>query len=200
MGVDENRPRSAERRPYFRVPDMKTGEYDDIRLGRLRNVFTRLLRDPTDEDSTGKKLALLAGEIGLSPFKVADMFLEFSTGATPVDSLNLYYDRPERVFRDSPGVNKYSPYNVERKDYTEEFSPEEFRQYRPNDEGLSRPSFIPGFQDGGPVEDKEAQRQIDRVMMAVNRLMEMGVSEEEARAVVQRHLELGPYPEQVPGC
>jgi hypothetical protein len=56
-----------------------------------------------------------------------------------------------------------------------------------------------GFAEGGPVEDKEAQRQIDRVMMAVNRLMEMGVSEEEARAVVQRHLELGPYPEQLPG-
>jgi len=148
--VDENRPRSAERRPYFRVPDMKTGEYDDIRLGRLRNVFTRLLRDPTDEDSKGKKLALLAGEIGLSPFKVADMFLEFSTGATPIDSINLYYDRPERVFRDSPGVSKYSPYNVERKDYTEEFSPEEFRQYRPNDEG-PRPSLIPGFQNGGSV-------------------------------------------------
>ena len=55
-----------------------------------------------------------------------------------------------------------------------------------------------GFAEGGPVEDKEAQRQIDRVMMAVNRLMEMGVSEEEARAVVQRHLELGPYPEQMP--
>jgi hypothetical protein len=196
--VDETRPRSAERRPYFRVPDRETGEYDDIRLGRLRNVFTRLLREPTDEDSTGKKLALLAGEIGLSPFKVADMFLEFSTGATPIDSLNLYYDRPERVFRDSPGVSKYSPYNVERKDYTEEFSPEEFRQYRPNDEG-PRPSFIPGFQDGGSVEDKSTQFQIDRVMMAVNRLMELGVSEEEARAVVQRHLELGPYPEQVPG-
>jgi len=58
-----------------------------------------------------------------------------------------------------------------------------------------------GFAEGGPVasmEDKSAQRQIDRVMMAVNRLMEMGVSEEEARAVVQRHLELGPYPEQMP--
>jgi len=148
--VDENRPRSAERRPYFRVPDRETGEYDDIRLGRLRNVFTRLLRDPTDEDSTGKKLALLAGEIGLSPFKVADMFLEFSTGATPIDSLNLYYDRPERVFRDSPGVRKYSPYNVGGKDYTEEFSPEEFRQYRPNDKG-PRPSLIPGFQNGGSV-------------------------------------------------
>jgi hypothetical protein len=148
--VNQTKPRTAERRPYFRVPDMKTGEYDDIRLGRLRNVFTRLLRDPTDEDSTGKKLALLAGEIGLSPFKVADMFLEFSTGATPIDSLNLYYDRPERVFRDSPGVSKYSPYNVERKDYTEEFSPEEFRQYRPNDKG-PRPSLIPGFQNGGSV-------------------------------------------------
>ena len=143
-----SRLRSAERRPYFRVPDRETGEYDDIRLGRLRNVFTRLLRDPTDEDSIGTKLGLLAAEVGLSPFKVADMFLEFSTGATPIDSYNLYMDRPERVFRDSPAVRKYAPYNVEKKDYTEEFSPEEFRQYRPNDRG-PRPSFIPGFEAGG---------------------------------------------------
>lgn len=169
--VDETRPRSAERRPYFRVPDRETGEYDDIRLGRMRNVFTRLLRDPTDEDSIGTKLGLLAAEVGLSPFKVADMFLEFSTGATPIDSYNLYMDRPERVFRDSPAVSKYSPYNVERKDYTEEFSPEEFRQYRPNDRGR-RPSFIPGFEKGGSVKDpyynpyfgRANPEEVDRIM------------------------------------
>ena len=146
--VDETRPRIAERSPYFRVPDRETGEYDDIRLGRLRNVFTRLLRDPTDQDSIGTKLGLLAAEVGLSPFKVADMFLEFATGATPIDSYNLYMDRPERVFRDSYAVSKNSPYNVERKDYTEEFSPDEFRQYRPNDRG-PRPTLIPGFKEGG---------------------------------------------------
>lgn len=187
--VDETRPRIGERAPYFRVPDYKTGEYDDIRLGRLRNVFTRLLREPTDDDTTGKKLALAAAEVGLSPVKVVDMFVEFASGASFVDNVNMLMDRPERVFPDSPAVNNF-----------EEFSRDEFRQYRPNDEG-PRPSFIPGFQDGGSVpsmEDKSAQFQIDRVMMAVNRLMEMGVSEEEARAVVQRHLELGPYPEQVP--
>ncbi len=188
--VDETRPRIGERAPYFRVPDYKTGEYDDIRLGRLRNVFTRLLREPTDDDTTGKKLALAAAEVGLSPVKVVDMFVEFASGASFVDNVNMLMDRPERVFPDSPAVNNF-----------EEFSRDEFRQYRPNDKG-PRPSLIPGFQDGGPVasmEDKSAQFQIDRVMMAVNRLMELGVSEEEARTIVQRHLELGPYPEQVPG-
>ena len=118
------------------------------------------------------------------------MFIEFASGTSFVDDVNLLMDRPERVFPDSPAVDNF-----------EEFSRDEFRQYRPNDRG-PRPSFIPGFQDGGSVpsmEDKSAQFQIDRVMMAVNRLMEMGVSEEEARTIVQRHLELGPYPEQMPG-
>ncbi len=137
--VDETRPRIGERAPYFRVPDRETGEYDDIRLGRLRNVFTRLLRDPTDDDTTGKKLALAAAEVGLSPVKVVDMFVEFASGASFVDNVNILMDRPERVFPDSPAVNNF-----------EEFSRDEFKQYRPNDEG-PRPSFIPGFQDGGPV-------------------------------------------------
>tara|TARA_R110002020_G_scaffold208881_3_gene414751 strand:- start:101 stop:1249 length:1149 start_codon:yes stop_codon:yes gene_type:complete len=137
--VDETRPRIGERAPYFRVPNYKTGEYDDIRLGRLRNVFTRLLREPTDDDTKGKKLALLAGEVGLSPVKVVDMFVEFASGASFVDNVNMLMDRPERVFPDSPAVNNF-----------EEFSRDEFRQYRPNDEG-PRPSFIPGFQNGGSV-------------------------------------------------
>ena len=137
-GGEVYKPRIAERAPYFNLPDYETGEYDDIKLSRLRNLFTKLLPDYKEVKYKGGSQAAknfisnignFAGEVGLTPFKFADMFLEFAGGSSPIDSFNLYMDRPERVYPDSPAVSKMNPWNVERKNYHEEFPLEEFKEY-----------------------------------------------------------------------
>lgn len=137
-GGEVYEPRIAERAPYFNLPDYETGEYDDIKLSRLRNVFTKLLPDYKEVQYKGgsqaaknfiSNMANFAGEVGLTPFKFADMFLEFATGESPIDSFNLYMDRPERVYPDSPAVSQNNSFNVERKNYHEEFPLEEFKEY-----------------------------------------------------------------------
>ena len=137
-GGEVYKPRIAERAPYFNLPDYETGEYDDIKLSRLRNLFTKLLPDYKEVQYKGgsqaaknfiSNMANFAGEVGLTPFKFADMFLEFARGSSPIDSLNLYMDRPERVYPDSPAVSKFNPWNVERKNYHEEFPIDRFKEY-----------------------------------------------------------------------
>ena len=137
-GGEVYEPRIAERAPYFNLPDYETGEYDDIKLSRLRNLFTKLLPDYKEVQYKGGSQAAknfisnignFAGEVGLTPVKFADMFLEFATGGSPIDAFNLYMDRPERVYPDSPAVSQNNSFNVERKNYHEEFPLEEFKEY-----------------------------------------------------------------------
>lgn len=137
-GGEVYEPRIAERAPYFNLPDYETGEYDDIKLSRLRNVFTKLLPDYKEVQYKGGSQAAknfisnmgnFALEAGLTLPKFADMFIEFATGESPIDSFNLYMDRPERVYPDSPAVSKNNSFNLERKNYHEEFPIERFKEY-----------------------------------------------------------------------
>jgi hypothetical protein len=137
-GGEVYKPRIAERAPYFNLPDYETGEEDDIKLSRLRNMFTKLLPDYKEVQYKGgsqaaknfiSNMANFAGEAALTLPKFADLFIEFATGSSPIDSFNLYMDRPERVYPDSPAVSEINPFNVERKNYHEEFPIERFKEY-----------------------------------------------------------------------